>query len=44
MKRENFWAGKLAPLIGILVFLAIWEAGVRLLKVPAYLMPPPSAP
>jgi NitT/TauT family transport system permease protein len=43
MKKENFWAGKLAPLCGILVFLAIWEAGVRLLKVPAYLMPPPSA-
>ena len=34
---------KLAPLAGILVFLAVWEAGVRLLKVPAYLMPPPSA-
>lgn len=33
---------KLIPLAGILVFLAVWEAGVRLLKVPAYLMPPPS--
>ena len=33
---------KLFPLAGILVFLAVWEAGVRLLKVPAYLMPPPS--
>ena len=43
MRKEKFWAGKLAPLLGILVFLAIWEAGVRLLKVPAYLMPPPSA-
>jgi len=43
MKKENPWAAKLAPLSGILVFLAIWEAGVRLLKVPAYLMPPPSA-
>jgi len=43
MNKENFWTGKLAPLFGILVFLAIWEAGVRLLKVPSYLMPPPSA-
>ncbi|MEO8142743.1 MAG: ABC transporter permease [Betaproteobacteria bacterium] len=34
---------KLAPLAGIVVFLAVWEAGVRLLKVPKYLMPPPSA-
>ena len=34
---------RLAPLAGILVFLALWEAGVRILKVPPYLMPPPSA-
>jgi NitT/TauT family transport system permease protein len=34
---------KLSPLAGILVFLAIWEIGVRLFNVPAYLMPPPSA-
>jgi NitT/TauT family transport system permease protein len=34
---------RLYPLAGILVFLAVWEAGVRLLKVPPYLMPPPSA-
>ena len=34
---------RLAPLAGILVFLAVWEAGVRLFKVPPYLMPPPSA-
>ena len=34
---------KIAPLAGILVFLAVWEATVRLLKVPRYLMPPPSA-
>ena len=43
MKKENFITGKLAPFAGIFVFLAIWEAGVRLFKVPAYLMPPPSA-
>src|SRR5262245_30638985 len=34
---------KLAPTAGILVFLALWEGGVRAFKVPAYLMPPPSA-
>ena len=34
---------KLVPLAGILVFLAAWEIGVRLFKVPAYLMPPPTA-
>lgn len=34
---------KLSPLAGILVFLAIWEIGVRLFNVPAYLMPPPTA-
>ena len=33
----------LIPLAGILVFLGVWEIGVRVLKVPAYLMPPPSA-
>jgi NitT/TauT family transport system permease protein len=33
---------RLAPLAGVLVFLAIWEAGVAVFKVPAYLMPPPS--
>lgn len=33
---------RLAPLAGILVFLAVWEAGVAVFKVPAYLMPPPS--
>jgi NitT/TauT family transport system permease protein len=36
-------AGKLIPLAGILLFLAVWEVGVRVLKVPSYLMPPPSA-
>ena len=43
MKKENAWAAKMVPLAGILVFLAIWEVAVRVLKVPAYLMPPPSA-
>jgi NitT/TauT family transport system permease protein len=34
---------KLYPLAGIVVFLVVWEAGVRLFNVPAYLMPPPSS-
>jgi len=33
---------KLTPLAGVLVFLGVWEVVVRLLKVPAYLLPPPS--
>lgn len=39
---QKFYA-KLVPLAGILVFLAVWEVGVRVLKVPPYLMPPPSS-
>lgn len=34
---------RLAPFGGVFVFLAVWEAGVRLFRVPAYLMPPPSS-
>jgi NitT/TauT family transport system permease protein len=33
---------RLTPLAGVLVFLAIWEVVVRILKVPPYLLPPPS--
>ena len=33
---------KLTPLAGVLVFLGVWEVVVRVLKVPAYLLPPPS--
>jgi NitT/TauT family transport system permease protein len=32
----------LTPIAGILVFLAIWQAGVMLSKVPAYLLPAPT--
>jgi NitT/TauT family transport system permease protein len=32
----------LTPFVGILVFLAVWEAGVALYKPPAYLLPAPS--
>ena len=33
---------RLTPFAGILVFLAIWEAGVAVLKTPVYLLPPPT--
>ncbi|HZR68098.1 MAG TPA: ABC transporter permease [Burkholderiales bacterium] len=33
---------RLAPLLGIAVFLLAWEGAVRALRVPAYLLPPPS--
>src|SRR4029078_798070 len=33
---------RLTPFVGILVFLAIWEVGVKLTKAPAYLLPAPS--
>jgi NitT/TauT family transport system permease protein len=32
----------ITPFVGILVFLAVWEAGVALYKMPAYLLPAPS--
>jgi len=32
----------LTPFVGILVFLAVWEAGVALYRPPAYLLPAPS--
>jgi NitT/TauT family transport system permease protein len=32
----------LTPLAGVLVFLAIWQAGVMFSKVPAYLLPAPT--
>jgi ABC-type nitrate/sulfonate/bicarbonate transport system permease component len=32
----------LTPLAGVLVFLAIWQAGVMVSKVPAYLLPAPT--
>ena len=33
----------LPPGLALLLTLVIWEAGVRLGNVPAYLLPPPSA-
>jgi NitT/TauT family transport system permease protein len=36
------WGARLRPFVGVFFFLLVWEIGVRLLKVPLYLMPPPS--
>jgi NitT/TauT family transport system permease protein len=33
---------KLTPVAGVLLFLAIWQVGVMIYKVPAYLLPPPT--
>ena len=33
---------RLAPLGGTLLFIALWELGVRIFKAPMYLLPPPS--
>lgn len=33
---------RLTPIAGVLVFLVVWEVGVALLKVPVYLLPPPT--
>jgi NitT/TauT family transport system permease protein len=40
--QRSGWITRLAPFAGVLFFLVVWEIGVRLLKVPVYLMPPPS--
>jgi NitT/TauT family transport system permease protein len=36
-------AAVLAPIVVIIALLALWEAGTRLLAVPLFLLPPPSA-
>lgn len=33
---------RLTPFAGVLVFLVIWEIGVKVFKAPVYLLPPPS--
>src|SRR5687768_6753654 len=38
--RENRWV---APLLVFVVVGVIWEAAVRLLQVPVFLLPPPSS-
>jgi len=39
---KSVWRTRLTPFVGVLAFLVVWEIGVRVLKVPLYLMPPPS--
>jgi NitT/TauT family transport system permease protein len=41
-KAGQSFVRRLVPLAGILFFLLIWEVVVRVLKMPAYLLPPPS--
>lgn len=40
--QKSVWVTRLTPFAGVLFFLVVWEIGVRVLKVPVYLMPPPS--
>lgn len=40
--QKSVWITRLTPFVGVLAFLVVWEIGVRVLKVPLYLMPPPS--
>jgi NitT/TauT family transport system permease protein len=40
---HQLWLRILAPLAVGVLFLALWEAGVRLSGVPQYILPPPSA-
>jgi NitT/TauT family transport system permease protein len=39
---QSALAAKMYPLLGILAFIAVWEAGVRVFKAPAYLIPAPT--
>lgn len=44
-KKSNIGAiilKKLTPVAGVLVFLAIWQAGVMIYKMPVYLLPAPT--
>ena len=49
-KAQTDWTARVAaklmrwltPVAGVLVFLAIWQAGVMISKVPAYLLPAPT--
>jgi NitT/TauT family transport system permease protein len=45
-RRPNDWADilrkKMLPIMGILIFLAIWEASVHILQIRSYLLPAPT--
>jgi NitT/TauT family transport system permease protein len=39
---RGVWITRITPFIGVFAFLLAWEVIVRILKVPLYLLPPPS--
>ena len=39
--KETF-GKRILPLLGILIFLSIWEISVRIAEIPSYLLPPPT--
>lgn len=41
-RRAGVFANRYAPAIAFLGLLLVWELGCRLLRVPAYVLPPPS--
>ena len=42
-KRAGEWLSRLAPIAGLAVLIAVWQSAVRLARVPAYVVPAPSA-
>ena len=38
---DIFWK-RIMPFLGIFIFLGIWEASVRIIDIPSYLLPPPT--
>ena len=39
---RSVWITRITPFVGVFAFLLAWEIIVRILKVPLYLLPPPS--
>jgi len=39
---RSVWITRITPFVGVFAFLLAWEVIVRILKVPLYLLPPPS--
>ena len=39
---KEIFSKRILPLLGILIFLGIWEINVRVLDIPSYLLPPPT--
>ena len=42
-RKREAWRNALYPLIAVALFMALWELGVIVFKVPRYLLPAPSA-